>query len=89
MDSLLQTGHRPGVLRRERFLKENPQCKQEAGSIINFFEPADLEICSRWSSTSRSLMPNLREISRRSRDSSSRASAILFLGVSSPISMNK
>jgi len=47
IDSLLQTGHRPGVLSRVRFLKENPHCLQDAGSAVSFLGWADLAICRR------------------------------------------
>ena len=78
--SFLQTGQRLGVLRRVRFLKEKPHCWQEAGSIV---KPrcTDFSICMRWSRTSFSLIPNNCEISRKSRDSPSKASAIFFLKV--------
>ena len=79
--SLLHKGHRPGVLRRVRFLKEKPHCWQEAGSRVKPLWCADFSICMRWSRTSFSLIPNNFEISRKSRESPSKASAIFFLKV--------
>ena len=81
MCSLLHKGQRPGVLRRVRFLNEKPHCWQEAGSIVKPLWCADFSICIRWSRTSLSLIPNNFEISRKSRASSSKASAIFFLRV--------
>ena len=79
--SLLQTGQRLGVLRRVRFLKEKPHCWQKAGSSVRRLGWTDLSICMRWSRASLSLIPNNCEISRKSRDSPSKASAIFFLKV--------
>jgi len=79
--SLLQTGQRPGVLRRVRFLKEKPHCLQEAGSAVRRLGCTDFAICSRWSRASLSLIPNNFEISRKSRHCPSKASAIFFLKV--------
>ena len=79
--SLLQTGQRPGVLRRVRFLKEKPHCWQEAGSTVKPLWCTDFSIWLRWSRTSFSLIPNNFEISRKSRDSPSKVSAIFFLKV--------
>ena len=82
MCSLLHKGQRPGVLRRVRFLKKKPHCRQVAGSIVKPLWCADFSICIRWSRTSFSLIPNNFEISRKSRKSPSNASAIFFLKVS-------
>ena len=81
MCSLLHRGQRLGVLRRVRFLKEKPHCWQEAGSTVKPLWCADFSICMRWSRTSFSFIPNNFEISRKSRESSSKASAIFFLKV--------
>ena len=45
--SLLQTGQRPGVFRRVRFLKEKPHCLQEAGSAVRHLGCTDLAMCLR------------------------------------------
>jgi len=79
--SLLHKGQRLGVLRQVRFLKEKPHCWQVAGSRVKPLWCADFSICMRWSRTSFSLIPNNFEISRKSRASSSKASAIFFLRV--------
>ena len=79
--SLLHKGQRPGVLRRVRFLKEKPHCWQEAGSRVKPLWCTDFSICMRWSRTSFSFIPNNFEISRKSRESPSKASAIFFLKV--------
>ena len=79
--SLLHKGQRPGVLRRVRFLKEKPHCWQEAGSRVKPLWFADFSICMRWSRTSFSLIPNNFEMSRKSSESPSNASAIFFLKV--------
>jgi len=79
--SLLHKGQRPGVLRRVRFLKEKPHRWQEAGSIAKPLWCTDFSICMRWSRTSFSLIPNNFEISLKSRESPSNASAIFFLKV--------
>ena len=79
--SLLHKGQRLGVLRRVRFLKEKPHWWQEAGSRVKPLWCADFSICMRWSRTSFSLIPNNFGISRKSRASSSKASAIFFLMV--------
>ena len=81
IERLLQRGHLLGVLNLLRFLKMNPQSRQQAGSITKRFGRADLEICRRWSKTSLSLIWKIFESSRISRESFSRASAISLLSV--------
>ena len=45
IDSLLQTGQRPGVFSRVLFLKANPHCLQQAASAIRRSGWTDLAIC--------------------------------------------
>jgi len=76
--SLLQSGQRPGVLRRLRFLKTKPHSLHDGGSMLNLPGPTDLATCWRCSRASFSRILKRLAISRKSRESISRASTIIF-----------
>ena len=84
IDSLLQRGQWPGVLRRVRFLNEKLHRLQWAGSMLSRLGRKDLVTCCRWSRASFSFIPKSCESSLRSRHSLSSASAILCLMVTDP-----